>query len=116
MTPFPDAVFKPRFLRSEPEQKLRPEKNWKQADSRMVKGYALTKADDGDELRFEPDFSVRYVSASPRVRSVRGLSAVTRGKFVMCMEGIDNGGDPTGVKLKKARKKLNSTKSRSFPF
>ncbi len=58
----------------------------------VERGYAYLDVRDGDTVTLAMQMQARVVRADPHVSANRGLSAVTYGPFVMCMEGIDNGG------------------------
>ena len=64
-----------------------------------VKGYVFVDMADGDETLLDMRLDVKVVHADPRVAADRGMRAVTYGPFVMCIEGVDNGGSLTDVKL-----------------
>ena len=74
-------------------------KNGVKVNTETEKGYAFVDAKCCDELVLDLDMQVRVVRASAHVLTNRGMSAVTYGPFVMCMEGVDNGGWLGGVKL-----------------
>ncbi|MBQ8510025.1 MAG: glycoside hydrolase family 127 protein [Clostridia bacterium] len=74
-------------------------KNGASVSAPVEKGYAYVDAADGDEITLELRITVRRVKADSRVRANRGMIAVTYGPFVMCMEGVDNGGSLGNVKL-----------------
>jgi len=75
------------------------QKNGQSVSPKTLKGYAYIDACSGDEITLALTVSVRYCRANPRVMTNRGLTALTWGPFVMCMEGTDNGGSLTEVKL-----------------
>ncbi len=58
----------------------------------LERGYAYADARDVDTLTLTMQMQPRIVRADANVAAVRGMSAVTYGPFVMCLEGIDNGG------------------------
>lgn len=74
-------------------------KNGARVSAEMEKGYAFVDAKCCDELVLDLDMQVRVVKASAHILTNRGMSAVTYGPFVMCMEGVDNGGWLGSVKL-----------------
>ncbi|MCI8388440.1 MAG: glycoside hydrolase family 127 protein [Clostridiales bacterium] len=74
-------------------------RNGASVDTAINNGYAYVDAADGDVLTLSLRISVRRVKSNPRVLTNRGLIAVTYGPFVMCLEGVDNGGSLTNVKL-----------------
>lgn len=74
-------------------------KNGVKADYVMEKGYAVTDAACCDEFTLNLELEVRVLKASAHILTNRGMSAVTYGPFVMCLEGIDNGGWLGDVKL-----------------
>lgn len=74
-------------------------KNGASVDAHIEHGYAYVDAKDGDKILLELRISARRVKSNPRVLTNRGMSAITWGPFVMCLEGVDNGGSLTGVRL-----------------
>lgn len=64
-----------------------------------MNGYAIIDSNANDEIVFEMRLSPRVVRADRRVRADRGLKAITYGPFVMCLEGVDNGGSLANVEL-----------------
>lgn len=62
-------------------------------------GYVLVSAEDGDVFTLELTMQVRRIKSNPRVRANRGMTALTYGPFVLCMEGVDNGEELCEVKL-----------------
>ena len=74
-------------------------KNGASVDAHIEHGYAYVDAKDGDTILLELRISARRVKSNPRVLTNRGMSAITWGPFVMCLEGVDNGGSLTGVRL-----------------
>lgn len=74
-------------------------KNGASVAAKLEGGYALVDISDGDEVTLDLGISVRRVKSNPRVMTNRGMSALCWGPFVMCLEGVDNGGSLTGVKL-----------------
>ena len=73
--------------------------NGKVVTAEPVKGYVFVDMADGDEIVLDMRLDVKVVHADPRVAADRGMRAVTYGPFVMCIEGVDNGGSLTDVKL-----------------
>ena len=73
--------------------------NSKVVTAEPVKGYVFVDMADGDETLLDMRLDVKVVHADPRVAADRGMRAVTYGPFVMCIEGVDNGGSLTDVKL-----------------
>lgn len=73
--------------------------NGKVVTAEPVKGYVFVDMADGDGIVLDMRLDVRVVHADPRVAADRGMRAVTYGPFVMCIEGVDNGGSLTDVKL-----------------
>lgn len=73
--------------------------NGKVVTAEPVKGYVFVDMADGDETLLDMRLDVKVVHADPRVAADRGMRAVTYGPFVMCIEGVDNGGSLTDVKL-----------------
>ena len=73
--------------------------NGKVVTAEPVKGYVFVDMADGDETLLDMRLDVKVVHANPRVAADRGMRAVTYGPFVMCIEGVDNGGSLTDVKL-----------------
>ena len=73
--------------------------NGKVMTAEPVKGYIFIDMADGDETVLDMRLDVKVVHADPRVAADRGMRAVTYGPFVMCIEGVDNGGSLTDVKL-----------------
>ena len=73
--------------------------NGKVVTAESVKGYVFVDMADGDEIVLDMRLDVKVVHADPRVAADRGMRAVTYGPFVMCIEGVDNGGSLTDVKL-----------------
>ncbi len=74
-------------------------KNGARVASELLNGYAVVECAAGDELTLELELAIRRVRADHRVRADRGMSAVTWGPFVMCLEGVDNGGRLGNVRL-----------------
>lgn len=74
-------------------------KNGKPINPEIAKGYASVDAAEGDEIVIDLRIAPKAVRADRRVRADRGLKAVTYGPFVMCLEGVDNGGRLGGVEL-----------------
>ncbi len=74
-------------------------KNGTASDAAVEKGYAVIDVCDGDTITLMLTLKAQVVKASPDVVADRGLSAVTYGPFVMCMEGIDNGGVINDVRV-----------------
>ena len=74
-------------------------KNGARVPADVVKGYAFVSADCCDEFVLDLAMEVRVVRASSHVLTNRGQAAVCYGPFVMCMEGIDNGGWLGSVRL-----------------
>lgn len=74
-------------------------KNGKPINPEIAKGYASVDAAEGDEIVLDLRIAPKAVRADRRVRADRGLKAVTYGPFVMCLEGVDNGGRLGGVEL-----------------
>ncbi len=74
-------------------------KNGASVDAHVEHGYAYVDAKDGDKILLELRIFARRVKSNPRVLTNRGMSAITWGPFVMCLEGVDNGGSLTGVRL-----------------
>lgn len=62
-------------------------------------GYLTVDAADGDILELMLEMRPRRILSNPHVRANRGAVALTYGPFVMCMEGVDNGGDLDGISL-----------------
>lgn len=73
--------------------------NGKVVTAEPVKGYVFVDMADGDGIVLDMRLDVKVVHADPRVAADRGMRAVTYGPFVMCIEGVDNGGSLTDVKL-----------------
>ena len=73
--------------------------NGASAQAAVERGYAYLDVKDGDVVTLELRISLRYVKANARVLSNRGMCALSLGPFVMCLEGVDNGGSLTNVKL-----------------
>ncbi|MBE6613468.1 MAG: glycoside hydrolase family 127 protein [Ruminococcaceae bacterium] len=80
-----------------------------------VKGYAWIDAADGDELCLTLSMEPRRIKADPHIMTNRGLSAVMYGPFVMCMEGVDNGGWLGDVKLTDHRGTLSFDETLGVP-
>ena len=74
-------------------------KNGRPMNPEIAKGYASVDAAEGDEIVLDLRIAPKAVRADRRVRADRGLKAVTYGPFVMCLEGVDNGGRLGGVEL-----------------
>ncbi len=74
-------------------------KNGVKVTPAMEKGYAFVDAACCDELVLDLKLEVRVVKSSPHILTNRGQCAVTYGPFVMCLEGVDNGGWLGNVKL-----------------
>ena len=75
-------------------------KDGKRFTPEVKDGYILTELSEGSELVFEMRMAVRLVRADRRVRADRGLRAVCYGPFVMCLEGVDNGGSLSDVEIR----------------
>lgn len=71
----------------------------KAVNAEVVKGYAMLEAKGGEEIVLDMRIEPKKVRADMRVRENRGQMAVTYGPFVMCMEGVDNGGSLSNVEL-----------------
>jgi len=74
-------------------------KNQVKLNAAPIKGYAYTELSDGDTLTLTMKLEAQIVKAAPEISADRGLSAVTYGPFVMCMEGVDNGGSIFDVRI-----------------
>ena len=74
-------------------------KNGTFIQAKIENGFPMVDACDGDVLTLELDMKVRRIKSDPRVRANRGMTALTYGPFVMCMEGVDNGEHLYEVKL-----------------
>ena len=62
------------------------------------KGYAyLTVPDDDFAFTVTFDMTPVFFEASPRVHNDMGKVALVKGPVVYCMEGVDNGGDLSGL-------------------
>ena len=81
----------------------------------IIKGYAYLDAEDGDRITLLLTMSARRCRANARVMTNRGLTALTWGPFVMCMEGVDNGGSLTDVKLVGENCELNFDEKLGVP-
>jgi uncharacterized protein len=46
--------------------------------------------EDGDEIKLDLGMPIRVLRQDPRVRSCRGMAAITRGPLVYCLESVDN--------------------------
>lgn len=69
--------------------------NGKLVDVTVENGYAVISAvwSQNDEIGVTFDEPVRRIFANPAVEADRGMVAFMRGPFLLCAEGIDNGGD-----------------------
>ena len=74
-------------------------KNGVKLSAEVINGYAYADADCCDEFTLDLKMEIRVVRASAHIMANRGMSAVTYGPFVMCMEGVDNGGWLGSVRL-----------------
>lgn len=66
-------------------------KNGANVEVSVEKGYAMVNVNDGDLITLVLSMEVRRIKANNRIRADRGMTAITYGPFVMCMEGVDNG-------------------------
>lgn len=64
-----------------------------------VKGYVYVDVREGDSVVLDLQLAPRRIVTAPQNRYCRGQVALTYGPFVMCMEGVDNGGSLNGVRL-----------------
>ena len=64
----------------------------KPADFRIENGYAVLEEITDDVITMSYNERLRRVFANPKVEADIGKVAVMNGKFLMCAEGIDNGG------------------------
>ncbi len=64
-------------------------------DCEVVNGYAVINGvfDAEHPLTVDYDLPIRRIYCNPKVAENHGKVAVTHGPFVMCAEGIDNGGN-----------------------
>ena len=74
-------------------------RNGKPVNAEIVNGFAKVDSTAGDEITLDLVIAPRVVRADRRVRVDRGMKAVTYGPFVMCLEGVDNGGRLANVEL-----------------
>ena len=74
-------------------------KNREEARTAPQNGYLILDAKDGDTLELTLEMLPRRIRSNPLVRANRGAVALTYGPLVMCMEGVDNGGNLEGVAL-----------------
>jgi DUF1680 family protein len=74
-------------------------RNGSSVAAKIEKGYIFVDVSDGDIVTLDLRISVRCVKSNSRVMTNRGLVSVNWGPFVMCLEGVDNGGSLTNVKL-----------------
>lgn len=79
-------------------------------------GYLILSAADGDTLDLVLEMIPRRILSDPRVRTNRGMVALTYGPFVMCMEGVDNGGNLEGVALDQGEIQVSFDKALSLPI
>lgn len=77
------------------------------ADGRPVtdlrKGYAYIDITDGMSIVLTLDGMPHWNCASPRIPTIAGMAALTRGPLVYCFEGTDNGGDVAGLTVDTSR-------------
>ena len=74
-------------------------KNGRPVNADVVNGFAKVDPMAGDEITLDLVIAPKVVRADRRVRVDRGMKAVTYGPFVMCLEGVDNGGRLADVEL-----------------
>ena len=74
-------------------------KNGRPVNAEVVNGFAKVDSTAGDEITLDLVIAPKVVRADRRVRVDRGMKAVTYGPFVMCLEGVDNGGRLADVEL-----------------
>ena len=67
----------------------------KPVDYQMIRGYAVVKDvfSEDEALAFGGDWKLQRVFANPKVEEDLGKVAFTWGPYVLCAEGIDNGGE-----------------------
>ncbi|MHC4997072.1 MAG: glycoside hydrolase family 127 protein, partial [Planctomycetota bacterium] len=77
-----------------PRGSVRLTVNGKKVEASMEKGFASIEREwsAGDQVVLDLPMPVRVSECDPRVEANRGRLALTRGPFVLCAEGIDNGG------------------------
>ena len=73
--------------------------NGERINATPLKGYLpITRRwNEGDTVRLELPMPIRRVVANEKVKTNRGLVALTRGPMVYCAEGPDNGGWVHGI-------------------
>ena len=76
---------------------------------RMEKGYCHLGPVENDTVTLDLDTGPVYRAADPHNEYCKGKTAVTYGPFVMCAEGVDNGGDLDNVKLTKEKASVSFT-------
>ncbi len=69
--------------------------NGKKCDFETESGYAVIRGifDKNTAIEVKFDETVKRIFANPKVEYDKGLVAFMKGKFLLCAEGIDNGGD-----------------------
>jgi DUF1680 family protein len=77
--------------------------NGKTTDYSVKDGYAYISGtfDENDMIMVELDMSVKKIYANSKVSADSGKVAIQRGALVYCAEGVDNGGDVLGLKIKR---------------
>ncbi len=78
-------------------------------DGRLERGYYHLCAVENCEIALGLETKPEYRTADPRNEYCKGKAAVTYGPFVLCAEGVDNGGDLDGIKLTKEKADVTFT-------
>ena len=76
-------------------------------DGRLVNGYYHTGPVENDTVTLDFQSEPQYVSPDERNEYCKGKAAVTYGPFVLCAEGVDNGGDLDNITLTKEKATVN---------
>lgn len=77
--------------------------NGKKTDAKIENGYLVLNQNwkPGDKVELDISMPVRRVISSEKVSENKGKMALERGPLVYCVEGIDNGGKVSDVKMVK---------------
>ena len=76
-------------------------------DGRLVNGYYHTGPVENSTVTLDFQSEPQYVSPDERNEYCKGKAAVTYGPFVLCAEGVDNGGDLDNITLTKEKAAVN---------
>ncbi len=76
-------------------------------DGALKRGYYHLGVIENSTVTLDLELLPKYNFADERNEYCKGKAAVTYGPFVMCAEGVDNGGDLDGIKLTKEKAAVN---------